>query len=100
MAKPVEFSRKRVVLGFGKDHRFNKEALETEGNKKVLEEALVRVLGNTPRLEFTLVEDPEQAQEVAETQTKKSQSKETMKPVIEKALDVFGGELLRNHMEE
>jgi len=98
--KPVEFSRKRVVIGFGKAHHFNKEALETGGNKKVLEEALTRVFGDMPRLEFTLLETEDEARRSDETSARKTRSIENMKPVIEKALDVFGGQLLRNHMEE
>ena len=100
VATPTEFSRKRVVLGFGKSYQFNKEALETESNRKVVEEALTRVMGNPPRLEFTILETPEEAGEKADNRFRETKSKEEMKPVIEKALDVFGGQLLRNHMED
>ena len=100
-AKPVEFNSKRVVIGFDKEHAFNKEALETESNKNVIEEAVNKVLGASPRLEFTLLEflDDSAEQDTAKTERVKIE-KEVMGPVIEQAMDVFGGHVVRDLKEE
>ncbi|MGB2600714.1 MAG: DNA polymerase III subunit gamma/tau [Candidatus Omnitrophota bacterium] len=101
-AKPVEFNKKKVVIGFGKDHAFNKEALETESNKNIIEEAANKVLGASPRLEFTLLEflDETAEQDAAKTERAAAIEKEVMGPVVEQAMDVFGGHVVRDLKEE
>ena len=101
VAKPVEFSGKKVVIGFGKAHAFNKEALEANGNKDIVEEAIKKVTGLSPRLEFTLLEFFGESSENNDDQArKKNKIKEEMKPVIEKAMDVFGGHVVRDLTED
>jgi DNA polymerase-3 subunit gamma/tau len=99
-AKPVEFTDEKVVIGFGKDHAFNKEALETNNNKTVVEEAVNKVTGKSPRVEFTLLEFLGESAEKSDISKKKADAKEKMKPVIEKAMDMFGGHVVRDFMEE
>ena len=99
-ANPVEFSDKKLVIGFGKDLAFNKEVLETESNRKVIEEAANKVTGCEPRVEFVLLEFLGAAEEEnAEISRQRNVAKEKMKPVIEKAMDVFGGHLVRDFSE-
>ncbi|MBL7072560.1 MAG: DNA polymerase III subunit gamma/tau [Candidatus Omnitrophica bacterium] len=99
-ASPVEFSDKKLVIGFGKDLTFNKEVLETETNRKIIEEAANKVTGCAPRVEFILLEFLGAAEEEsAEVSRKKNETREKMKPVIEKAMDVFGGHLVRDFTE-
>ncbi len=100
--KPVEFSDKKVVIGFAKEHSFNKDALEAESNKSVIEEAVSKVTGNTPKLEFTLLEFLGKApdEEPPAVPGKKTKVSENMKPVIEKTIDVFGGQVIRDYTED
>ncbi|MFH1395231.1 MAG: DNA polymerase III subunit gamma/tau [Candidatus Omnitrophota bacterium] len=98
-ANPVQFDEKKLILGFGKDFLFNKEVLETEINKSVIDEAVQRVTGIAPRIEFVLLEF------LGETKDKDTQVqdrnvlKEKMKPIIETTMDVFGGQVVRDLME-
>jgi len=100
-ANPVEFNDKKLVIGFGKDLAFNKEVLETENNRKIIEEAANKVTGFTPRVEFVLLDFLGGAKEKNEDIVKqKNIAKEKMKPIIEKAIDVFGGHIVRDFVEE
>ncbi len=100
-AKPVELSAKKVVIGFGKAHAFNKEALEANGNKSVVEEAVSKITGTSPRVEFTILEFLEEDIEAKENNAeKKTKAKEKMKPSIEKAMDIFGGQIVRDFLED
>jgi hypothetical protein len=101
VASPVEFSKNKVVIGFGKDHAFNKEAIEMESNRSIIEEAVNKVTGGSPRVEFTLLEFLGESAEKGDDEVKrKIRAKETMKPFIEKAMDVFGGHVVRDFMED
>jgi len=101
VASPVEFSKNKVVIGFGKDHAFNKEAIEMESNRSIIEEAVNKVTGGSPRVEFTLLEFLGESAEKSDDGVKrKIRAKETMKPFIEKAMDVFGGHVVRDFMED
>ncbi len=98
--KPLEFSDNKIVIGFDAEHAFNKEALETNG-RDIVEEAIKKVTGSQPKLEFTVLEflgkDPEKEEVVP---ARKAESREKMKPVIEKAMDVFGGHLVQDFTED
>ena len=98
-AKPVEFGANKVVIGFGKEYAFNKEVVEADINKGVIEEAVNKVTGNTPRLEFVMMDslgEGESEGNSEEAKAKQTQAKEAMKPVIEDAMDVFGGHVVRD----
>ena len=100
-ANPVEFNEKKLVIGFGKDLAFNKEVLETENNRKIIEEAANKVTGFTPRVEFVLLDflggEKEKKDDIVK---RKNIAKEKMRPIIEKAIDVFGGHIVRDFVEE
>lgn len=100
-AKPIEVGEKKIVIGFDKEHAFNKDAVETNGNKVIVEEAVNKVAGFPLKVEFRVLEISEEAQkeETAEAE-RREKSKEEMKPVIEKAMDVFGGHVVRDLMED
>jgi DNA polymerase III subunit gamma/tau len=100
-AKLLEISGDSIVLGFDKGNRFNKEALETESNKKILEEAAERVMGRPVRISFKIQDDdPGEAKAISERNGKKANAKEEMKPAIEKAMDIFGGHVVRDFTDE
>jgi len=100
VARPIDFNNNKVVLGFGKEHAFNKEILENENNKQLILEAVQKVTGHNTRLEFTLLDFlSEEADHIEEKKAKLSQEKEIMKPIIEKAMDIFGGQVIRDITE-
>ncbi len=101
-AKPQEISAKKVVLAFNKEHSFNIEVLETGDNKKLIEEALTSVFGTCPKLEFIALEAEEKVskEDLVKTEEKHSKVKEATDHIIEKALDVFGGRIVRDHTGE
>ena len=100
VARPIDFNNNKVVLGFSKEHAFNKEILENENNRRLILEAVQKVTGHNTRLEFTLLDFlSEDADHLEEKKAKLSQEKEIMKPIIEKAMDIFGGQVIRDITE-
>ena len=98
---PIEIDENAMVIGFDKTHIFNKEALETGTNKVVVQEAADKIMGRSIRLSFRILETPEADAALAtERSIKKEKAAEEMKPVIEKAMDVFGGHVVRDLMED
>jgi len=98
--KPVRFDADRVVIGFGRDHAINREALDTGDNRSFLEEALSKVTGASPRLELTLLEFlGEESSGKKKAPSDNTVIKEDLKPMIEKAMDVFGGSIVRDSTE-
>ena len=97
---PLNVTENRIIIAFRKEHSFNKEALEAEQNKKVIQEAVDKVMGRSMRIEFRLTEEELPEEEKLKKTGKKQKSKEKMKPVIEKAMDIFGGHVVRDIMEE
>lgn len=100
-ARPVEVNDKRVVIAFGKENAFNKEVLETEANRKYVEEVVAKIAGKELRVEFIVAEDTvEDSKVIEEKKQNRTESREKMKPVIEKAMDIFGGHVVRDYTEE
>jgi len=99
-AKPVEFNKKRVILGFGQNHGFNKEVLEAKDNKDLIKEGILNVLGVSPKLEFKVLEFLGGSSEEGTVSRKKAAKiKESLNPHIQKVIDVFGGHIIRDNME-
>ncbi len=99
--KLVEFNNDRVVIGFGQDDAFNKEVLETGSSRSLIKEAVSSVLGASPRLEFRLLEFLGGSAAGARRDEKKNnRTPEALKPIIGKAIDVFGGRIVGNFREE
>jgi hypothetical protein len=103
VGKPVEFSSDKIVIGFKKEHTFHKETLEVGENRKILEEAVNKIIGSSPRVELTF---PEfwggNAEEAVDTRKPEKETDETVKeikPCIEKAMDIFGGHIVRDFPE-
>ncbi len=100
-AKPIEITKEKVVIGIDEDHKFNKEVLESNGNKDIIEEAMNKITGGLPRIKFVLTDNPETVKKEKTDKAKKvSRSRKEMNPIIEKAMDVFGGSVVRDLMEE
>ena len=100
-AKPIEITKEKVVIGVDEEHKFNKEVLESNGNKDIIEEAMNKITGGSPRIKFVLTDNPaEVKQGKTDRAEKRSKSRKEMNPIIEKAMDVFGGSVVRDLMEE
>ncbi|MBD3380114.1 MAG: DNA polymerase III subunit gamma/tau [Candidatus Omnitrophica bacterium] len=99
--RPLELSAEKIVIGFDKEHEFYVETLETDTNKAILREAVDKVTGASPRIQYEILEaDTPDPQRKEETERKKAEAKERMKPVVEQAMDVFGGRVVRDIAEE
>ncbi|MGB3112849.1 MAG: hypothetical protein WBB84_07775, partial [Candidatus Omnitrophota bacterium] len=97
----VEFSNDRVVIGFKKENTFYKEALEVGENMELIEEAVKKVIGGSPKVEFTFPEFwGESAPESSQAEPETNETSEEVKPCIEKAMDVFGGHVVRDLPED
>ena len=99
-ASPSSVTENKIIISFSKEHSFNKDALEAEQNKKIIQEAVDKVMGRSMRVAFVLTEEDSSEESKLQTADKKQKSKEKMKPVIEKAMDIFGGHVVRDIMEE
>ncbi|MBU1084026.1 MAG: DNA polymerase III subunit gamma/tau [Candidatus Omnitrophica bacterium] len=102
VAKPVELNKEKMVIGFSSDHVFNKEAMEIGDNKVTIEEAVRKVTSAPTRVEFSILEflGENSKQEKEEIVKRRADDRKSMKPVIEKAMDVFGGHVVRDLTEE
>lgn len=102
VARALEFNETKIVIGFGKAHAFNKEALETAANKSIIEEAINKVTGASPKIEFTLLEflDKPKGKNDGYDLSERKTARENMKPIIQDALDVFGGHIVRDVAED
>ncbi|MCK5451537.1 MAG: hypothetical protein KAI70_07215, partial [Candidatus Omnitrophica bacterium] len=90
-----------VVISFGEENKFYKEVMESGSNKSLVQEAVNKVMGVDLNIKFVVREDLDGTKETKEAQVeKKMKSSEEMKPVIEKAMDVFGGHVVRDMMED
>ncbi|MFA6636423.1 MAG: DNA polymerase III subunit gamma/tau [Candidatus Omnitrophota bacterium] len=93
----LEMKADSLAVGFDKENIFNKEALETGPNRSVLQEAADKLMGRPVRISFSILENESgQEKNRLELEQKKVIEKEKMKPAIEKALDIFGGHVVRD----
>ncbi len=96
--RPVEFSSEKVVIGFGKEHTLNRDFLDNGDNRLVVEEAVGKVTGASPKVEFAIRDflgGPSKEKAPADT-AKRAREREEINPLIEKAMDVFGGQIVRD----
>ncbi len=99
-AQPLEMSGDSLVMGFDKTNSFNKEALEAGVNRSVLQEAADKVMGRPVRISFKILENEQDSAVLNAGITKKKEAaNEEMKPAVEKAMDVFGGHVVRDFTE-
>ena len=98
VAHPLEISKEKLVIAFQKEHSFNKEVLEIETNKKVIQEAANKIVSNNVKIEFVFSEIAHNNKK-DDLQEKKIVKKE-MQPFIEKSIDIFGGQISRDIMED
>jgi DNA polymerase-3 subunit gamma/tau len=90
-AQPLKLDEKVLTIAFARESRFNKEALEANGNRRVIEDALNEILSQELRIDFKVVEELEK--KVSAEEPLYEEYKEETHEVIKSALDIFGGNL-------
>ncbi|KJJ84960.1 DNA polymerase III, subunit gamma/tau [Candidatus Omnitrophus magneticus] len=97
-AKVLEFTPERVTIIFKHDKVFIVEMLSSGSTKSIIEDAFKSVFGKVPKFEIKqdgAKENEKSSQKIIE----KKQGKDEMHPVIEKAMDIFGGRIVRDTQE-
>ena len=85
-----------IFVGFPKELNFHREVLEEKHNKPSIEAALSQILDTPVKLQFILTERT--LEEPRESEPSVALTKDELKkkePVIDSALNIFGGKILR-----
>ncbi|MDD5424661.1 MAG: DNA polymerase III subunit gamma/tau [Candidatus Omnitrophica bacterium] len=90
-AQPLKLDNKTLTIAFSKEHKFNKEALEGNGNRKVIENALNDILKHEIRVDMKVVEALENKVPVEDLL--REEHEEEAHEVVRSALEIFGGNL-------
>jgi len=93
-AQPLKLEERLLTIAFSKEHKFYKEALEGNGNRKIIENALNDILKHDIRIEMKVVEALEKKVSVEDLLQEEHQ--EETHEVVRSALEIFGGNLKRN----
>src|SRR3990167_9181794 len=90
-AQPLKLEEKLLTIAFSKEHNFHKEALEANGNRKMIENALSEILRHDIRVDMKVVEALEKKVSVEDLLQEEHQ--EETHEVVKSALEIFGGNL-------
>jgi DNA polymerase III subunit gamma/tau len=92
-AQIMEFKDNILTLGYGKNNKFHKGVLEKAQNKKLIETALSELLNAKVAIEYVISDkEPDQKQG---TQAKTSVKNVLSDPIIQSALDIFDGNVMK-----
>ena len=89
--QPLKLEEKVLTIAFSKEHTFHKEALESNGNRKMIENALKEILKHDIRVDMKVVEALEKKVSVEDLLLEERQ--EETHEVVKSALEIFGGNL-------
>lgn len=101
---PTSLEGRALTIGFPKELKFHKEVLEEQDNKRLIEEALNKVLGLDLKAVLTLVEpvnikrpeSPNSKEDSDEHILEAGESdKEQVDPIVKAALEMFGGSIAK-----
>ncbi|MFA5339999.1 MAG: DNA polymerase III subunit gamma/tau [Candidatus Omnitrophota bacterium] len=92
--QPLKLQDSVLTIAFSREHMFHKEALETNGNRKMIENALSGILKHNVRIDMKVVEALEKKVSVEDLLQEERQ--EETHEVVKSALEIFGGNLKRN----
>ncbi len=98
-ARPVELNGSQLVIGFPKNHSFNRDALNVEQSKEMIVDAVSRVAGKVSRVELVVLDFLGEEEDEQKKERAKKTSLKEMKPAIESVMDTFGGHIVRDQME-
>jgi len=96
---PIEISADTVTIGFPKEFRFHKEALESAENKRLIEEAIKEVSKLQMRINLSLIEPNSITDSAAKGYFKETLGSgagtqgEEVDPIVKEALNIFNGEI-------
>ncbi len=89
--QPLKLQDSVLTIAFSREHTFHKEALETNGNRKMIESALSNILKHDVRIDMKVVEALEKKVSVEDLLLEERQ--EETHEVVKSALEIFGGNL-------
>ena len=101
---PTSLEGRALTIGFPKELKFHKEVLESQDNKRLIEEALNKVLGLDLKAVLTLVEPinikrPQSSGSEENLDGYPSEtgepSKDQVDPIVKAALEMFGGSIAK-----
>jgi len=93
-AQPLRLDDRILTIAFAKEHKFNKEALESNGNRKIIENALNDILKHEIKVDMKVVEALEK--KVSVEDLLQEEHEEEAHEVVKSALEIFGGNLKKN----
>jgi DNA polymerase-3 subunit gamma/tau len=93
-AQPLKLEDRILTIAFSREHKFNKEALEGNGNRKVIEAALNDILKHEVKVEMKVVEALEK--KVSVDDLLREEHEEETHEVVKSALEIFGGNIKRS----
>lgn len=93
-AQPLKLEEEVLTIAFSREHKFHKEALESNGNRKMIEKALSEILKHDIKVDMKVVEALERKVPVQDLLQEERQ--EETHEVVKSALEIFGGNLKRN----
>jgi DNA polymerase-3 subunit gamma/tau len=83
-----------IIIGFPKELSFHREVLEEKSNKEAVEQALSQIMDMPIKMNF-IATDKKQKEHAPDTNDAKKGLK-TKEPVIDSALNIFGGRLFKS----
>lgn len=104
--EPISFKDNAVTLGFPKGHSFHREVIEKVSNKKLVEEALSKILTRDITLEFTTtaerrnsnnnmdLQDNYPEEDILSDELNQDLSPHKDDPIVDSALDIFKGRIV------
>jgi DNA polymerase-3 subunit gamma/tau len=97
--KPVGIDNGVLTIEFKREFSFHKENLALQKNKTILEKVSTKVFGKpiTVRLVLEHDDEPEESLEITSPikESKQTQDKEELDPLVTQALKLFGGKLVK-----
>jgi len=93
--EPDSIKGNTVIIAFPKELNFHREVLEEKRNKESIEAALSQILDTPLKLSFVASDKMVKKPEEVKSEPTKEDLKENA-PVINAALDMFGGRILKN----
>jgi DNA polymerase III subunit gamma/tau len=98
----VDFNNNKIVFSFPKKNTFHKESLEKPQNKELIESNFSKVLSANIKVEFILIDDPENPTGSSSSDIDKKfkpsltpLKKALSDPIIKTALDIFDGNIMK-----
>lgn len=91
--EPDSVKGNTIIIGFPKDLNFHREVLEEKQNKDAVEEALSQIMDMPVKMSF-IPTDRKQKEPATDTNEIKNGLK-AKEPVIDSALNIFGGRIFR-----